>query len=173
MIPLSSANSSGFSWSKLTRSGGCEVKLNGSVVGVLRRMSFWSSNYEATTSEGTFKIQRRGWSGTKAEIVDSVSQQQIARFESGWRRRSTLTFADGQRFRIERNGCWRPRWRITSESGERILSVDPRQRTGGTPVATRVKDSRLALLIMFILYRIRQAEEDASTAAVVAAVTAC
>src|SRR5215831_3210955 len=102
MIPLSSANSSGFTWSKLPRNCGFEVKLNGNVVGALRRMSFWSSNYEAITSEGTFKIQRRGWSGTKAEIVDSVSQQQIAGFESGWRKRSTLTFADGQRFQIER-----------------------------------------------------------------------
>jgi len=33
MIPLSPANSSGVSWSKLARSGGFEVKLNGSVVG--------------------------------------------------------------------------------------------------------------------------------------------
>jgi len=172
MIPLSSANSSGFSWSKLPRSVGFEVKLNGRVVGALRRMSFSSSNYEATTSEGTFKIQRRGWSGTKDEIVDSVSQQQIAHFESGWRRRSTLTFADGQRFQIERNGCWRPRWSITSESGERIVSVDPRQRTADTPVAIRVKNSRLVLLLMFILYRIRQAEEDASAVAAVAAIAA-
>ena len=33
MIPLSLANSSGVSWSKLICSGGFEVKLNGSVVG--------------------------------------------------------------------------------------------------------------------------------------------
>ena len=172
MIPLSSANSSGFSWSKLARSGGFEVKLNGSVVGVLRRMSLWSSNYQATTSEGTFKLQRRGWGGTKSEIVESVSQQPIARFESGWRRRSTLTFADGQQFQIERNGCWHPRWSITAEGGEPILSVDPRRRTGDTPIATQVKNSRLALLIMFLLYRIHQAEEDASVAAVVPAIAA-
>ena len=172
MIPLSSANSSGFTWSKLPRNCGFEVKLNGSVVGALRRMSCWSSSYEAITSEGTFKMQRRGWSGTKAVIVDSVSQRQIALFESGWRRRSTLTFADGQRFQIERKGCWRPQWSIISESGERIVSLDLRQRTGDTPVAANVKNSRLALLVMFTLYRIRQAEEDASAAAVVAAIAA-
>jgi hypothetical protein len=33
MIPLSPANSGGVSWSKLARSGGFEVKLNGSAVG--------------------------------------------------------------------------------------------------------------------------------------------
>jgi len=33
MIPLSPANSSGVSWSKLARSGGFEVKLIGSAVG--------------------------------------------------------------------------------------------------------------------------------------------
>ena len=172
MIPLSSANSSGFTWSKLPRNCGFEVKLNGSVVGALRRMSFWSSNYEAITSEGTFKMQRRGWSGTKAAIVDSVSQRQIALFESGWRRRSTLTFADGQRFQIERKGCWRPQWSIISESGERVVCLDLRQRTGDTPFAANVKTSRLALLVMFTLYRIRQAEDDASAAAVVAAIAA-
>jgi len=170
MIPLSSANSSGFTWSKLPRNRGFEVKLNGSVVGALQRTSFWSSNYEAVTSEGTFKIQRRGWCGTKAAILDS--QRQVALFESGWRRPSMLTFADGQRFQIERNGCWRPQWSITSESGERIVSLDLRQRTGDALVAANMKSSRLALLVMFILYRIRQAEEDAAAASVVAAIVA-
>ena len=33
MIPLSLANSSGVSWSKLARSGGFEVKLMGNAVG--------------------------------------------------------------------------------------------------------------------------------------------
>jgi len=35
-----------------------------------------------------------------------------------------------------------------------------------------MKSSRLALLVMFILYRIRQAEEDAAAASVVAAIVA-
>jgi len=83
-----------------------------------------------------------------------------------------LTFADGQRFQIERNGCWRPQWSITSESGERIVSLDLRQRTGDALVAANMKSSRLALLVMFILYRIRQAEEDAAAASVVAAIVA-
>ena len=172
MIPLSSANSSGFTWSKRPRSCGFEVKLHGSVVGALRRMSFWSSNYEAKNIGRHIPNKTQGWSGTKVAIVDSVSQQQIALFESGWRRKSTLTFADGQRFQIERKGCWRPQWSITSESGERIVSLDLRQRTGDTPVATQVNNSRLAQLIMFILYCIRQAEEDAAAAAVVAAIAA-
>jgi hypothetical protein len=172
MIPLASTTSGGFSWSKLSRNEGYEVRRNGTVVGTLRPRSFFSSNYEAKTLEGTFTLRRTGCWGTKAEIFDTASQQRIAFFESGWRRSSTLTFADGRRFHIDQRGCWRPQWIVTAQSGQPVLSLHVRKTSVEAPVGTDIADSRLSLLIMFVLYRMRQAEEDASIGAIVAAVAA-
>lgn len=163
MIPFSSAASSEFTWSKLAWNRGYEVRLKGTTVGALRRKSLWSSNYEATTLDGVFTFRRNCW-GTKAEIVDSTSQQRIALFESSWRGPSTLTFADGQRFDIQRKCCWRPQWSVAQETGQTVLSLNMRERTADAALDTSVEARRLALLVMFVLYRIRQAEEDAASA---------
>ena len=172
MIPLSPATPSQFTWSRLPRSRGYEVKLHGTIVGTLRRTKLWSSNYEAITSDGILIFRRSCW-GTKVEIVNSTSDQQIALFQSGWRKRSTLTFGDGQRFYIERKGCWRPQWRVFDESGQPVLSLYQRERLADNSGATELEQSRQSLLILLILYRIRQAEEDAASAtAAIAAVIA-
>lgn len=170
MIPLLSATSGGFTWTKLPRNRGREVRLNGIPSGTLRKTSVWSSKYEATTSEGTFTFRRNCW-GSKTEILDSASQQRIALFESGWRKPRTLTFADGQRFHINRKGCWRPQWNVTTESGQLVLSLNMGDRTANASVST-VKDNRLSLMILFILYRVQQAEEEAAASAIVAAIVA-
>lgn len=163
MITLSSTTSSGFTWSKMPRSGGYEVKLQGAIVGTLRRTSLWSSNHQATTLNGTFTFRKCCW-GTKAEMVDSASRQQIAIFQSGWRKRSTLTFADGQRFYFERKGCWRHQWSVYNQSGQPVLSLDIREKSADAEIGNEMERNRLALLIMFILYRIRQSEEEAASA---------
>ena len=171
MIPLPAAISSGFTWSRRSRTD-YEVKLKGSVASTLRRLSLWSSNYEATTLDGTFRIQRKNWCGTKAEIVDAASQRQIASFESGWRRTSTLTFADGQRFHLERNGCWRALWNVTAENGEPVLLLQMRERTANAPIEANLQANRLSLIVLFILYRVQLAEEKGAAAATVGAVIA-
>ena len=172
MIPLSPATPSQFTWSKLPRSRGYEVKLHGIIVGTLRRTKLWSSNYQATTSDGTFAFRRSCW-GTKVEIVNSTSGQQIALLQSGWRKRSMLTFKDGQQLYIDRKGCWRPQWRVFNKSGQPILSLYQRERLADNSGATDLEQSRQSLLILLILYRIRQAEEEAASAtAAIAAVIA-
>ena len=100
MILFSSASSSAFTWSRMPNNRGYELKRNGSVVATLQRGSVWSSIYDGTTFEKSFRIQRNSWCGTKAKIIDSISQEQIAVFESGWRKPSVLIFPDGQRFQI-------------------------------------------------------------------------
>lgn len=163
MIPLSPATPSEFTWSKLPRSRGYEVKLNGTIVGTLRRTKLWSSNYQAITSDRTFAFRRSCW-GSKVEIVNSTSGQQIALFQSGWRKRSTLTFKGGPTLYIERKGCWRPQWRAFNESGQPVLSLYQRERLAENSGATDLEQSRQSLLILLILYRIRQAEEEAASA---------
>lgn len=80
MLPVYSAPSSLFTWSKLRRIQGYEVKLSGSVLGTLRGTKLFSSTYEAITSEGVFRFQSRGWCGKKIEIIDCESERQVAFF---------------------------------------------------------------------------------------------
>ncbi len=167
MIPFSTAISSGFTWTDLARNRGCELKLNDEVVGTLRRSVIFSSDYLAETSDGNWTFQRSGFLGTGAEIVDSASQQQIATFKSKWSGRGMLTFAGGQTFHLECKGLARPVWRVTTESGKPVLSLHTREKIVNLPVDTGAPAGRLPLLIMFTLYRVRQAEEDAASAAMV------
>jgi hypothetical protein len=84
-----------------------------------------------------------------------------------------LTFKDGQRLYIDRKGCWRPQWRVFNESGQPVLSLYQRERLADNSGATELEQSRQSLLILLILYRIRQAEEEAASATVaIAAVIA-
>lgn len=170
MISLSSDTSSGFTWTKLPRGRGREVRLNGASAGTLRKTSLWSSKYEATTPEGTFTFRKNCW-GSKTEILDSSSQQTVALYESGWRKPSTLSFSDGQRFHISRKGCWRPQWHITTETGQPVLTLNMRDKAASPSVST-IKDDRLSLMILFILYRVQRAQEEAAASAAVAVIVA-
>jgi len=170
MIPLSSAVSSGFSFSGISR--GYELKLDDQVVGTLERASFWSCNYVATTQEGSWRFRRGGFFNTGAEIVDSASQQTIATLKAGWGGKGELTFSDGQKFLLGARGWWRPVWSVTTESGEPVLELRTREKLVEVPNATAVAARRLSLLAMFTLYRMRQAEEDAASAAMVGVIAA-
>lgn len=164
MIPISSTNPVRYTWSKLSGYDAYEVRLNGDVAGTLRRLSIWSSNYDAVTADASSTFRRIGCWGTKAEIIDSASQQQIALFESRWGERGVLTFADGEKLHIDRKGCWRPTWSMTGKKGPPILLLRTREKTCEINASSQFSSSRLSLLIMFTLYRVRQAEQDASAA---------
>ena len=172
MIPISSAVSSGLTWSKVSCNRSYELKLNHEVVGTLKRPSFWSSNFVAEAQNGRWTFRRGGWLGSGAQIVDPASQQAIATLTSGWGSGGTLTFADGQTFRLECHGWWRPVWSVIVEGGEPVLRLHTREKTVELLAGAAVPDSRLSLLIMFIWYRKLQAEEDAASAAMVAVIAA-
>ncbi|MGO9087298.1 MAG: hypothetical protein ACLQBK_18925 [Candidatus Sulfotelmatobacter sp.] len=172
MIPLSSAISSGLTWSKIPRGRGYQLKLKDELVGTLRHPSFWSSSFVADTQDGCWTFRRAGFLGTRAEIVDPASEQSIATFRACWGAGGTLTFADGQTFRLECKGWWRPVWSATTESGRPVLHVHTREKTVELPAGAGVPDSRLSLLVMFAWYRVLQAEEDAASAATVAVIVA-
>src|SRR5271167_417550 len=171
MIPLSSAISSGFTWSKLPRNRGYELKLNGELVGSLRRPGFWSSSFFAETQDGHWTFRRGGLLGAGAQIVDSA-QRPVASFKSKWGCGGTLTFGDGQTFHLECKGWWRPVWSVLGEGGQPVLHVHTREKTVDLPTGVPVPDNRLSLLIMFTWYRVLQAEEDAASAAMVAVIAA-
>ena len=165
MIPLSSAISRGLTWSKLSCNRSYELKSNDEVVGTLRRPSYWSSNFLAETEGGHWMFRRGGWLGAGAQILDSTSQREVANFKGNWAGGGTLTFADGQTFHLECKGWWHPVWSVKGMGGETLLRIHTREEAVEVPGAVPATDERLALLIMFMWYRVLQAEEDAATAA--------
>ena len=167
MIPISVASSSRFSWSTLPRNQGCELRQESEIVGALRQPSMWSSNYVASTVDHQWIFRRMGFWGSAAEIVDSVSQQSVATFKSSWGGRGTLTFSDGEKFDFVCHGLWHPVWTVMSADGQPLLSLHTREEFVDVKWTSAPK-ARLALLVLFTLYRVRQAEEDASSAATVA-----
>jgi hypothetical protein len=169
MIPISSAISSGLTWSKLPRSRNYELKHNGEVVGTLEHPRFGSPNFEAEAQDGRWTFRRTGFCGTGAEIVDSISGRPIATFKSTWGGRGILAFADGQAFHLECKGWWHPVWAVVAETGQPVLRTHPREKTVELPAAAPVPVSRLSPLIMFAWSRVLQAEEDAAAAVAVIA----
>lgn len=168
MIPVSSTTCSTFTWSNLPNNQACELRRDGGIVGTLMRPSVWSSNYEAISGNHRWAFHRSGFWGTCAEILESDSQPAIATFKSSLGGRGSLTFADGQKFDFVCHGVWRPIWSVTREDGELVLALHSREQFVDVNSDSGVPESRISLLALFGLYRVRQAEEDAASAAIVA-----
>ena len=156
MIP-SSTVSDGFTFSSDWY--GFELKHNGQVVATLKRSGVWSSDFIATTPYGDWVIHRSGFWGNKGEIRDAASQQQLAVFKSGWGGKCALQFSDGQIFFVVTRGCWHPTWRVTTQTGQPVVSIDTRERSAELYEDSVVPPNRLSLLILFTLCRVQQAEE--------------
>lgn len=171
MIPLSAEVSGTLTWTKISCRS-YELKLNNEVVGTLNRPSFWSLTFLAETHEGRSIFRRGGFWGTGSEIVDAASNQQIATYRPAWGGKGSLRFADGQSFYVGCKGLWRPVWNVTSEAGQTVLALHRREKTVELPSRAAVPAGRLALLVMFAWYCMLRAEEDAASAASVAAVVA-
>lgn len=162
MIPRTTAISSGFTFSSSWN--GFELKRNDRIVGALHRQTMWSSDFEASTPQENWIIRRVGFWGNRAEVLDAASQQPIAHFKSAWGGKGTLTFADGQTFLVVTRGIWHPVWTVTNEAALPVLELHTREKSVALGSAATISESRLALLLLFTLYRVRQAEEAAAAA---------
>jgi len=170
MIPISSVVFSRFTWSNLSRNQGCELKSDHQVTGTLRRPSCRSADYLVATTQGNWTFRRSGFWGSGTEIVDSASHQLIATFKADWGGRGELRHSDGQRYHFECKGLWHPVWTVTAEDGRSVFELHTRERYVEVSNAAGESDRCLTLLVMFALYRVQQAEEDAASAAVVAVI---
>jgi len=172
MIPLSSAASGGLTWSKIPHSRSYELKMQGEAVGTLTRPSIWCAKYEAETAQGRWTFRRGGFLGTGGEILDTASGQLLATLKSHWGSGGTLTFADGETFRLECRGWWRPVWSVMTDAGQPLLRLHVREKSVELAEVAAPAESRLLLLAMFAWHRVLQAEEDAASAATVAVIAA-
>lgn len=166
MIPSSTAVSSGFTFSANWR--GFELKHNGQSVATLKRPRVWSADFMAESPSESWVIRRSGFWGNKGEILDGASQRRIAVFQWRWGGQGTLTFADGQTFHVLTRGCWHPVWSVSTEAGLPVLQLYTREKSVEVHEARAAPADRLLVLMLFTLYRVRQAEEAAAAAAVAA-----
>ncbi len=169
MIPLTAAANGTLTWSKLSCKPSYELKLNNQAIGTLHRPSIWSSSFLAETQDGNWTFRRGGFWGTGSEIVDSASGQPIATYKSAWGGKGTLTFTDGQTFRVSSKGLFHPVWTILGEADQPVLSLHVREKRVELAAGTAISAGRLPLVVLFILYFIQRAEEDAAAVAVAAA----
>jgi len=158
-----------FNWRQLPRNRGYELTLNGEFAGSLRHPTISSTACEASTPSCNWTFLRTGFWGTGTEIVDSASRQHVATFQPAWNNRGTLIFADGQSFSLECKGIWHPTWTIKSSAGESVGWLHMREKTAEIAPGAVLDAERQMLLVMFLLYRVLQAEEDAAIVAVAAA----
>lgn len=172
MIPISSAVSGGLVWSNLPRRRGYELKRMGETLGSLIRTSVWSQSFRAESAHGQWIFRPTGFWRTSTEVVDAASNQQIAILKTNLCGGGTLTFSDGQTFRLAFRGWWRPLWFVDTEAGQRVLSIQSREKTVELSRESSVPQDRLTLLMMLAWHCMKQAEEQAaSSAAVVAAIS--
>lgn len=168
-IPSGSPNT--LTWKRGQSSRSYELTLNNEVVGRMERPNSWSSSYAVETADGRWTFRPSGCFGG-LEIADEASQQTIAAMKSNWGTGGgTLAFVDGQRFELTVRGWWRPVWSVTPENGQPVLRLHARERTLELLSGADAVKGRLSLLAMFAYYRLLKAEEDAATAAMVAAVS--
>jgi hypothetical protein len=166
--PPSPTDSGVVSWTGLTWSQSCwgrrfECQRNGQIVAVLERPSFWSRSFSGSTDGGRWTFRRAGFWGNRAEILDADTGRPVAQFEKDWGGPGALKFNDGHTFYLRSSGWWRPVWNLTTENGEFVLDLRPKDKsvklqTSSSPTI----DDRLCLLIMFVLFRVQQVEEDAA-----------
>jgi hypothetical protein len=171
MIPISSAFSGGLVWSKIPHQRGYELRRNGETVGSWQRMSCWSSEVQAESHHGNWRFRRSGFFRTSAEIIDAVSNTQIATLKPKCDGGGTLVFSDGQAFRITCKGFWRPVWTVFADNGQPVLSIHSREKTVELPNEIQVSEDRLILLVIFAWHMMQQAAEDAASVAAVAVTT--
>jgi hypothetical protein len=82
-------------------------------------------------------------------------------FKANWLGGGTLTFADGQQFRLATRGFWRPVWSWLNSYGQTLVDVTPHDKR---VFLVRAAESRyLPVLIMLSWHQILQSNDDAAS----------
>jgi hypothetical protein len=167
MIPLTTAISGRLTWAKHNDS--YELSHTGEAVASLRRASLWSTTFLAECGDARWIFRRTGLLGTDTEILDPASNQLIAKFKANWLGGGTLSFSDGQMFRLSSKGFRHPVWSLTAFDGRPILRIHVREGAVELVEGSSVAEGRLPLLIVSAWHRVVQVADDAASVAVMSA----
>jgi len=169
MIPISSVQSGGLTWSKTPDRRRYELKRHEEMVASFRRTSCWSSELHVESAHGQWRIRRSGFFRT--EIVDARSNTRVALMHPNLSGGGRLEFIDGSNFRIASKGLWRPVWTVWTESKQPVLRLRSCEHTVDLPQELLVTEEKLILLTSFTWHVMRQASEDAASVAALVAAT--
>ena len=142
MIPPAAVLSP-YSWSKIPRHRGYELKQNGELVGTLERPSMWSAIFIASAVGTKWIFRRSGFWRGGIEIVEAGSEQPIAVFQGTWTNRGVLRFSDGHTLTVECKGFCHPTWTLRSQTGEAVLWLRARERIAEVDSKSMLPDRRL------------------------------
>lgn len=171
MIPLSFAAPGELIWSKIPHLSGFELKQNGEVVARLEKPSFWSYGMQAEAQGGRWMFSRTGFWRNTTVVVDEVSKAALASLTRSWSGVGTLTFSDGQTFRLSPTGFWRMVWEVKFANGQTVMRIHSRKKKVELVSEEGVSASRATLLALCAWDCIRQEEEGAAIAAIGVVVT--
>ena len=150
-------------WIRSNLKGRYELTANGPIVGSLQRVGFCRSTSRAEFKGQSWSFQRSGLASTR--IFQEPGAQHVAEFKANWLGGGTLTFADGQQFRLATRGFWRPVWSWLNSYGQKLVDVTPYDKR--VFLVGAAESRYLPVLIMLSWHQILQSNDDA--AAVIAA----
>src|ERR1700757_392740 len=102
-------------WVKSRAEGRHELMANGPILGSLQQVGFWKSTSQAEFKGQTWSFQQSG--ASKVQILEGAYARPVAEFKMSWLGGGTLSFADGQQFRLTTKGSWRPVWSWMNQQG--------------------------------------------------------
>jgi len=144
-------------WIRSNLKGRYELTANGPIVGSLQRVGFWKSASRAEFKGQSWSFQRSGLGST--QVFQEPGAQHVAEFKANWLGGGTLTFADGQQFRLVTKRFWRPVWSWLNKYGHILVDVTPHNKS---VLLVSAPESRyLPVLIMLSWHQILQSNDDA------------
>jgi hypothetical protein len=152
-------------WIKSNLKGRYELTANGPIVGSLQRVGFWKSASRAEFKGQSWSFQRSGLGCTR--VFQEPGAQHVAEFKANWLGGGTLTFADGQQFRLATKGFWHPVWSWLNKYGQTLVDVTPHDKT--VFLVGAAESRYLPVLIMLSWHQILQSNDDAAVIAASAA----
>jgi hypothetical protein len=146
-------------WIKSNLKGRYELTANGPIVGSLQRVGFWKSASRAEFKGQSWSFQRSGLGSTQVFLEPGA--QHVAEFKANWLGGGTLTFADGQQFRLATKGFWHPVWSWLDKYGQALVDVTPHDKS--VFLVGAAESRYVPVLIMLSWHQILQSNDDAGS----------
>jgi hypothetical protein len=169
IAPLRTAQGSELTLQKRRRTRVFELRDADRVYATLERRSVFGSLAHVATEAGRFTFKRIGFLRSRATIRREGTEDNYAVLEPRWTGEGRVTLADGRELHWERDGFWRPTWRIDDANGATLFWMRSAGFTGNRGLVTlapgfaRTRDA--ALLIVFAWYLVQLMSEEAAAAA--------
>ena len=121
-------------------------------------------------ADGRWSFKRRSFWNADIVITDSASQTEIAHVKRG--RDKSLAFSDGRLFTFQKNSFWRNEWVWLNNEGTPLIHFQHGKHLILEPLALSLPELSLLTIVGWYLMVLQQEADSASTAAIVAVISA-